>query len=112
MNIRFSNGTTRHAALLTRTQETLRIAMEGDEDVTGLRLVNGTWVTDDCEPVQVEFAWESPRRPEVTEADCICPPELALRLVRLLYTTSEEAPGVSIPALPFEVDALRPVAVN
>jgi hypothetical protein len=91
MNIRFNNGTNRAAALLTRTPEVVRVAYEGSDDATELRLLNGTWVTDDCEPVRVEFAWDAPSsRGEVREADCICPPELAAQLVQLLYTGSEE----------------------
>ena len=91
MNIRYSDGTKREAVLLGRSAKVLRVAIRGSEDATELAMVNGTWVTDDCEPVHVEYAWEAPTsQTPVTEADCICPPELAYRLIRILYSQEEE----------------------
>jgi hypothetical protein len=56
--------------------------------------------------VRVEFAWDAPsRRGEVTEADCICPPELAARLVQLLYTGSEETPEAPLAERPLHYAA-------
>ena len=92
MTIRFTDGLTKESVLLSRSQELLRVAIEGCDDVTELRRVNGVWVTDDCEPVQVSFAWDRDPAPEVTEAECICAPEVAARLIRLLYVGEEEEP--------------------
>lgn len=92
LTIRYASGLTKESVLLSRTKDLLRVAMEDCEDVTELRLVNGTWITDECEPVQVTYAWDRDPAPEVTEADCICPSDLAARLVRLLYVAEEEEP--------------------
>jgi hypothetical protein len=92
LTIRYANGLTKDSVLLSRTKDLLRVAIEGCDDVTELRQVNGTWITDECEPVQVTYAWDRDPAPEVTEADCICPSELASRLVRLLYVAEEEGP--------------------
>jgi hypothetical protein len=89
MTIKFLNGTTKEAVMLSRTPNALRVATQGSDDALELRQVNGTWITDDCEPVHVAFAWEMSSAPEVTEADCICSPELAARLIRVLH--SDEA---------------------
>ena len=92
MTIRYASGLTKESVLLSRTKDLLRVAMEDCDDVTELRLVNGTWITDECEPVQVTYAWDRDPAPAVTEADCICPSDLAARLVRLLYVAEEEEP--------------------
>jgi hypothetical protein len=53
--------------------------------------IRGTWVTEDCEPVRVEFAWQNKKGAEVlSEADCLCSHELAARLVHLLWAGSDE----------------------
>lgn len=95
MTIRYANGTIKESVLLSRAADSLRVAIEGCDDVTELRRINGVWVTDQCEPVYVAFAWEREPATEVTEADCICAPEVAARLIHLLYVAEEEAPKVS-----------------
>jgi hypothetical protein len=98
LTIRYTNGITKESVLLSRTKELLRVAIEGGDDVTELRLLNGIWVTEDCEPVQVTFAWEREPAPEVTEAECICPPDVAARLLHLLFVEEESLPEAP-PAL-------------
>jgi hypothetical protein len=79
------------AVLLLRSENMLRIALQGSDDVLELHWIAGMWVTEDCEPVHVDFAWSRLRPAEpVTEADCICSQELAARLIHLLYTGNEE----------------------
>ena len=90
MTIRYSNGQTYEAVLLSRTETTIRAAIQGHEDVVILNLFDGVWVSDECEPVQISFAWHGRREPApVHEADCICPHELAARLIHLLYAGQE-----------------------
>ena len=110
MTIRYTNGLTKDSVLLSRTKDLLRIAIEGCDDVTELRLVNNTWITDECEPVQVTYAWDRDPAPEVTEADCICPSELAAQLVRLLYVAEEEAPK-TLSAAASGSDVISPLVV-
>ena|SRR5579871_3405065 len=90
MTITYKNGTKMEAALLVRTDNSLRVAPKGADDVLQFTIVNGTWVSEDCEPVQIELEWQRRvRRPEVTEADCTCSQELATRLIRLLLSGEE-----------------------
>ena len=42
----------------------MRAAVRGSEDLVELTQVNGTWITDDCEPVQVTFEWQRVQRRE------------------------------------------------
>jgi hypothetical protein len=86
MIIRYSNGQTLEAVLLSRTETTMRIVPEGHDDVVELTRINGLWVSDDCEAVQVNFVW-NPRAAstDVKEEDCICSHEMAERLIKALY---------------------------
>jgi hypothetical protein len=64
-----------------------------------LTRINDTWVSDDCEAVQVSFAW-TPRadNADVKEEDCTCPRDLAVNLIRLLYVGDEGAAKQTVPA--------------
>lgn len=89
MTIRYQNGHTAEAMLLSRSETNMRVMLRNSDDVTELNLVLGKWVTEDCEPVSVEFA-ARPAAAFITEADCICPAELAAQLIHLLLTDSGE----------------------
>ena len=89
MIINYSDGRAVEAVLLTRTEDTLVVAAQGADDVMEISNINETWVSADCEPVAIEFAWQRiDRRPKISEADCQCSPELAARLIRLLFIDS------------------------
>ena len=91
MTIRYANGRTLEAVLLSRTDNTLRVAAKGTEDVQVFSDINGTWVSEDCEPVRIDFEWQRHSRDEaIAEADCICPKDLAARLMYLLFSGSDE----------------------
>jgi hypothetical protein len=110
LTIRYANGLTKDSVLLSRTAEYLRVAIEGCDDVVELRRVNGVWITDECDPVQVSFAWERDPAPEVTEADCICPPQVAASLIRLLYIANEQD-SQPLPAASAPPEAIAPLIV-
>jgi hypothetical protein len=91
MTIRYANGRTLEAVLLSRTDNTLRVAAKNTDDVQVFSDINGTWVSEDCEPVRIDFEWQRHSREEtVAEADCICPKELASRLMYLLFSGNDE----------------------
>lgn len=86
MIIRYSKRHAVEAALLSRSNESMRVQIRGLKDVTELRQVGGTWLTEDGEPVQIQFEWERRVRPPVvTVDDCICSDELAGRLLEMLF---------------------------
>ena len=94
MTITYTDGKTLEAVLLSRslTEDTMRLAVEGADDVMEVVNIHGTWVTQDCEPVSIRYAWERRGpRPEITEDDCICSRELASRLIHSLFAGSNEA---------------------
>ena len=87
MTLIYANGNRKEAVLLSRTENQLRVAVQGADDPLELTNVHGTWISEECEPVCVEFAWEGKTHQQIlTEADCICPQELAARLIHLLWS--------------------------
>ena len=99
MIIRYADGTAIEAVLLARDGNSIRVAPRGGDDVAEFREHNGTWVGEDCEPVSIEFEWQRrPAPPQVTEEDCICPRELASRLIHLLYNPDETTAQDAAPA--------------
>jgi hypothetical protein len=90
MTIRYSDGKTIEGIAFARTAETMRVAMKDCDDIVEFTNVHGTWVSEDCEPVTIQY---SPRRTSIatpSESDCICPRELAARLINLLLTDSAD----------------------
>ena len=83
----------------------MRVALQGSEDVVVLNDVNGSWITDDCEPVEVSFAWQQPTAAPLNEEDFICSPELAARLMDMLNNCEQAEKhskklAMAIPAVP------------
>jgi hypothetical protein len=98
MTIRYSNGHRSEAILLSRAEDKMRVVLQGSEDVVELNRINGAWISDECEAVQVEFAWSREAglgQPELE--DCICSHELAANLIHLLFAGENQ------------IDALPPV---
>jgi hypothetical protein len=86
MIINYSDGNSVEAVLLSRTEQTMRVAVEGAEDAMELSNIRGTWVSDECEPVSVQFAWQrNERKPALSGDDFCCSHELAARLIHLLF---------------------------
>jgi hypothetical protein len=91
MTIHYNNGISTDALLLALDKNTLRAAVPGEPDTIEFTRINGVWVSEDCEPARIEFAWERKTpQPELTEADCICSPELAARLIHMLLAGEDE----------------------
>jgi hypothetical protein len=92
MTIRYTDGQTKEAVLLSRTKDSLRVVLEGADDLIELKRIRGTWISDDCEQVEVAFAWEGNARPEKPkEADCVCSHDLAARLISMLLVGGDRA---------------------
>ena len=92
MLIRYEDGRNSEAVLISRTTGTMRVVLQGSDDALDLTEVNGAWLSENCEPVQVEFAWESrPHTAAPSVSDCVCSAELASKLVALLVAGSREA---------------------
>ncbi len=85
MTITYSNGTRVEAIVLARQEDRLRVAIKDSDDLADFTLLNGTWVSEQLEPVQIAFEWQKrASTPTLPESDFICPQELASRLIHLL----------------------------
>jgi hypothetical protein len=85
VTITYSNGTRVRAMLLTRTSDTLRVAVEGQSDATEFYCADSAWVSENFEAVTIEFEWEQQRpKPVPSVDDCICSPDLAEQLMAQL----------------------------
>jgi hypothetical protein len=87
MTITYLNGRTTEGILLSRNPKAMRVALKGSDDVAEFASVNGAWISEDSECVQVRFVWQRQiRKRRVSEADCMCPKTLADRLIQMLWT--------------------------
>lgn len=91
MIIRYSDGSIVEAAVVTRDENRVRVAVRGADDLLEFNKVKDTWVSEDLEPVEIQFQWQA-RGPEPTfsENDFICSQELAARLMNLLVEDGSE----------------------
>ena len=55
MLVRASDGKKRAAVILALTGQVMRVALKDTDDVMEYKLINGTWISEDCEPVTFEF---------------------------------------------------------
>jgi hypothetical protein len=91
MTITYSDGMAVEAVLLSRTESKMRLAVQGADDVIEVSNINGTWVSADCEPVSIEFAWQRrDRKPTISEVECCCSHELAAKLIHSLFAGANE----------------------
>jgi len=102
MFITFSDGSNREAQICQQTETTMRVAIQGVYDLMDFTCIRGQWVSENCEPVVIEFAWQRmPAREIATEADCICSKTLASHLIESLWrgeVTGEECKTLAVGA--------------
>ena len=85
MTINFLNGISVEAVLLSRGENFIRALLQGADDVTEFVRVKDVWISDDCEPARIVFAWQHvDRHPPQTVDDFCCSHELASKLIHLL----------------------------
>jgi hypothetical protein len=90
MTITYANGQTIKGALVVGDKTWMRLVLQGSDDVTEFTQVNGTWVSEDCEAVQIEFGWSNRVNHEYKEEDFVCSHELAAQLIHLLLNPEED----------------------
>ena len=108
MTISYPDGTALEALLLSRGDDTLRVIIPGDDDVRTFTLIRGTWVSEDCEPVKIEFAWQRSGKADLPrEVDCICSKELASRLTSMLLAGTADDDLIDNMLYVFSVEGHR-----
>ena len=90
MKIRYQNGSAVEAIALSKSGQSLRVAVKDAEDAMELTHIRGTWVTDDCEPVTLEMGLAGKPVENFSDDSFLCSQQLAEYLVRLLHTDDRE----------------------
>jgi hypothetical protein len=54
--INYRNGRVLQGIVLSFGDQLMRVAIKDSDDAAEFRLVNGSWVSEDCEIVRLEFA--------------------------------------------------------
>jgi hypothetical protein len=89
--IQFGNARAVEAMILSRQDDIMRVALKGSDDALVFRCLNGTWISEELEPVEISFQWQRRlARDPMSEADYLCSKELAARLIHLLLNGGEE----------------------
>jgi len=108
VKIIYANGTVTEALLLSRKGDTLRASVPGEDDIRELTRTEGGWITEEREPVTIEFEWQRNLAAEVpNETDCICSKELADRLKAKLLGVPAEDEELGPHLYVFSVDGRR-----
>ena len=111
MTVTYPNGTVLKAILLSHDEHEIRAIAEGCDDVLAFTRIHGIWISEEIEPVTIEFEWQRRRASHLcTGDDCTYPKELAGLLSTLLrcgerdeavasrlYVLDAEDTGVAVP---------------
>ena len=88
MKIIRSDGTIWEALLLSHTKDNLRAAVAGCNDALTFTFIHDTWLSEEWEPVRIDFAWGRTGTVDVpSESDFICSKDLSLQCLSLARTT-------------------------
>ena len=90
VTITYPNGIILEAIVLSHEENEIRAIVAGCDDVLAFTRIHGTWISEEIEPVAIEFAWQRRRTsPAISEDDCVCSKELATRLIQSLFRGCE-----------------------
>ena len=108
MTIKYPDGTEVEAIVLSHRDDALRAAAPDSDEVLAFTRLNGVWISEDIEPVPMQFAWQRRGLPHVVdEVDCVCSKALASRLISHLLGASEPDASRSNPVYVFSLDGQR-----
>jgi hypothetical protein len=90
IRIRYRDGKTIEGFVLARHGNTMSVALRNADDAVLFTCVNGTWTSEDLEPIVIQSDWhQQVPSQQTSEADCICSKELADRLIASLFCSDE-----------------------
>ena len=91
MTITYANGTALNAVVLSREEEEIRAIAPGCDDVLAFTQIRGTWVSEELEPVTIQFeCYSGAGAPaEYSDDHYLCPQELAASLIQSLLGACE-----------------------
>jgi hypothetical protein len=90
VTITYFNGTVLEAIVLSHDDGQIRVLAAGCDDVLAFTRIRGAWISEDIEPVTIEFKWQRRvARPVPSVEDCVCSKDLAARLIQTLCAGCE-----------------------
>lgn len=90
VTITYPNRTVLKAIVLSHDEQAIRAIAPGCTDVLSFTEHHGIWFSDDLEPVTITFEWQRLGMSSIpAAADCICPKELAAKLIHLLVADDD-----------------------
>ena len=57
MLITLLDGQKIEGVIYLQTGNTMRVALKGAEDLVDFTCISGQWLSENCEPVEVEWVW-------------------------------------------------------
>ena len=94
MTITCPHGTVLEARLLSHQHNEIRAVAAGCDDTMVFTRFHSTWISEELDPVVIEFAWQRRKPfPVTTEDTCVCSKQLANRLVQSLLRGGEPEMG-------------------
>ena len=91
MTISYPNGTVLQAIVLSHDEHEIRANATGCDDVLAFTRIHDTWVSEEIELVTMTFEWQRDRQAHAPSEDsCVCPKDLAARLIQSLYCGQDE----------------------
>ena len=96
MTITYRNGTVLKPIVLSHDQHEIRAIAAGCDDVLAFTAIHGTWISEENEPVAIEF--DCQRRaavPVFSEDEFVCPKELAAQLISALLKGGDRPEAVA-----------------
>ena len=92
MIVKYPGGESVEGFLLSRNESSMRVALQGSADAEEFVQTQGRWMSENLQPVEILFEWQRQPQPApvASEADFICPKDLADYLIMLLQTDSGE----------------------
>jgi hypothetical protein len=108
MTLRFQSGLVKNALLLARGEDVIRVALEHQEDAIEISRLNGVWVTQECEPVELGYTEQRREASTPDDSDYICPPEVAAELLHLLFSGDDEQEPTSASATDIAAPPVAP----
>ena len=90
VTITYPGETVLEAIALSHEENEIRAIAAGCDDVLEFTRVHDTWISEEIDPVTIEFAWQRRQTsPSISEDDCLRPKELAGRLIAMVISGCE-----------------------
>ncbi|MEO8591978.1 MAG: hypothetical protein ABI759_01540 [Candidatus Solibacter sp.] len=90
MTITYPNGSIVEAIVLSHDENAIRAIAPSSQDVLAFTQFHGIWFSDKLEPITIEFEWQRGGASSFPAVDdCVCPQELAAKLIHMLFADTE-----------------------